>query len=559
MKRLTYLLLSIALLFPLGTFAASPEKAVLNVFTYKADGTLLGESYGFLLDDAQTGVAAYSLFNDAVRAEVIDAKGKKWQVSRILGANSTYDLVKFRLESKSGGEALTLTTSPAASGSSLSMYNYNNGKKSEPILVSITNAADFDDYKYYDITALNDSKNFGCPLIDKAGKVVGIVQKNVGKDAKSACAIDARFVSKLAIGSLGSINTDLQKIQIPKALPADEKDALTFIYMMNTQNTSAARTALNDFIEAFPQNAEGYVNRANFFVRQGDYAAAESDYNKAISMGDNGRSTIKADGVHHAFGKVIYENALSGKPYSGWSLQKAYDEEAAAYAINPQPLYLQQQGQCLYAMKDYNGAAQKYREVNTTDFASPETFYAEALCRSQAGADSLEVLALMDSAVAHMQKPYVRAEAPYLYARAIQEIGVGKKREAVKDLNDYEKTVGATNLNARFYELRYSVERETRMYQQALDDIRTAQSKSSGEEYYLYRLEESSLLLQVGQFDEAIISAEDYLKNNPDDALCCKILGIAYGEKGKKAQAKQYLQRAQAGGQDVDALLQKYK
>ena len=52
-------------------------KAVFNVITYSEDGTIINSGYGCFIAEDGTGVAAFGLFKDAVRADVIDFKGKK--------------------------------------------------------------------------------------------------------------------------------------------------------------------------------------------------------------------------------------------------------------------------------------------------------------------------------------------------------------------------------------------------------------------------------------------------------------------------------------------------
>ena len=81
MKQLLFILL----LLPLSLFGAKkPHQAVVNLISYKADGTILASGYGFLLSAEGKTVVPYTLLEGAVRAEVIDAKGKRYPVSRIV-------------------------------------------------------------------------------------------------------------------------------------------------------------------------------------------------------------------------------------------------------------------------------------------------------------------------------------------------------------------------------------------------------------------------------------------------------------------------------------------
>lgn len=51
-------------------------KAMLNLFTYNAEGKLIKSDVAFYVDNNGSAVCAYSTLKDATRAEVIDAKGK---------------------------------------------------------------------------------------------------------------------------------------------------------------------------------------------------------------------------------------------------------------------------------------------------------------------------------------------------------------------------------------------------------------------------------------------------------------------------------------------------
>ena len=156
------------------------RKAVVNVITYDAAGNVLHSGYGFYLSAQGTAVAPYHIFKDAARADVINNKGKKAAVLRILGANSTYDLVKFSVDVKET-TFLPLTETPAGDADALYLVNYSTSKKQEPVYANVTAVTPFDGYNYYDISAANSDINVGCPLVDATGRAVAVVQKNVGK------------------------------------------------------------------------------------------------------------------------------------------------------------------------------------------------------------------------------------------------------------------------------------------------------------------------------------------------------------------------------------------
>lgn len=540
----------------------SPASAICGVFTYNADGTLYGSAHGFFISADGTGIAPYEIFQNAYRAEVETTDGKKYEVYRIGGASSVYNLVKFTLKNAKTN-ALQIVSSPVAQGKALRIVTTAATKDKSIVSTTAQKVSDFNDYKFYDLAASNENNFVGCPVIDEKGNVVGIVQKNLTKNALTACAIDARTVNTLVMNSVGSINFDLRKINIPKALPTDEKEAVAFIYMMSHKDTVAYATALNDFIETFPFNAEGYVNRAKFYAEIGKYGQSLTDFNTALNYASNSSGMLSADGVHHSLGKTICEviSRNNGQDLDAtWSYANAISEEEKAFAIAQNPLYQQQKGLIQFEQKDYQGAYECFQYVNNSDLASPQSFYYTAFCKEKLGGSKEEILVLLDSAVAHLDRPYTASQAQYLYMRAIQEIKMQKYHAAALDFYEYEKAIGPNNLTAQFYYTKEQAEREARMYQQALEDIRTAQAKSEKPDYYLYRLEEASLLLQVGMFDEAITTSQDLLKELPESSDCYKIIGIAYGEKKEKSLAAKNLNKAKSlGDTTVDALIKKYK
>lgn len=542
--------------------ATTPSAAVCNVYTFDAEGKLYGSANGFFITSDGLGVAPYEIFQNASRAEVITADGKKHEVYRICGASSIYNLVKFSLKEVKT-EALTVASEPVAKGASLKIVTFPAPKAKTLVTTTAQQVSDFNDYKFYDLAAPNHNQYVGCPVIDAAGKVVGVVQKNNTKNALTACAMDARTIKELIVNSVGSINFDLRKINIPKVLPSDENEALAFIYMMNKGDSLNYTTALEDFITAFPGNAEGYVNRGIYKALKGRYNESDADFQKAASVGATSTGTMKKDGVYHAYAKTIYDKVTEGGGEdinTTWSYAGALSMEEKAYSISPNPLYLQQKGNVQYAMKDYQGAYNSFKDVNNSVLASSQSYYSTALSLEKIKGSDEEILTLLDSAVAKMQKPYTVSQAQYLYFRAIQEIKMQKYHNASIDFYEYEKVIGPNQLTALFYYNKEQTERKARMYKQALEDIRTAQAKSEKPDYYLYRLEESSLLLQVGQWDDAIATAQDLLNELPENPDCYKIIGIAYGEKKQKALAIKNLNKAKELGDDtVDAFLKKYK
>lgn len=543
-------------------------KRVVNVITYGPEGNILHNGVGAFIDAGGTCAAAYSLFVGASSADVIDFKGNKLAVHRILGANSSYDLVRFSTTGAKKVEAATLTDTPYfAEGTSLYLCHYTTNKKELPQTVCITNVQAYNDYKYLKTTAANSSSNFGCPLLDEEGNLVAFVQENVEKGDSSSCAIDARFLKNLSITTMSGMNSDLRAINIPKALPATEKDALTYIYMMSTADSVMALTALNDFIAAYPDNAEGYTNRGKFYAAHADYARCEADFATALTKADGDKSTVKSDEVHNELSKLMFQKAVYAPAanYDSWTLKRATEEAATAYGINPQGVYLLQQGRCLYADKQYSAAYDKFMDLTKptddgswTGQALAEAYFYAARSLEQAGGDSLKVISLLDSAIVKLPTPYTAAAAIYFFERAIRLHRVGEMRKAVMDYNEYEKIVGTKNLTAQFYFTREQAELACRMYQQAVDDIHTAIARAP--EDLGLKIEEAVILLRAGEYAQTISVCQTLVSQYPDLADCYKLMGLAYGETKQKQQALKALNKAkELGDTTVDEYIKKYQ
>ncbi|MCH5181320.1 MAG: tetratricopeptide repeat protein [Prevotellaceae bacterium] len=538
--------------------AAAQTESVVNIFTYKADGSLHKSGYGFFATaDGQT-VAPYDLFDGAVRAEVVDAKGRTWPVFRILGANSSYGIVRCSVEGLKNAPFLACGKG-ASAGEAVALSAYAAKKKEKPLPATVTTAEAYDNYSYYSLSAPNEEKYFGCPVTNAAGSVVAIAQRNAASGATTLCALDARFADSLRVSALSALDRDLRAIAIPKAIPAAQEDARTYIYMLSNADSLSAVTAMNDFVAAWPGDADGCLMRGDFFVATGDSVRAEADYAKALALAAAVSPGAEAN-VHYNISRAVLAQAamrrIPGSP--DWTFSRAEAEAAEACRLSDNPLFFMQHGQCLYALCDYRRAYESFLAASTGSFASPQTYFSAARSLELAGGSADSVICLLDSAVACIPRPCSAADASFYYERATRLVQVEKYRAAVADYNEYEKAVGPRNLTDVFYFFREQAEIAGRMYQQALDDIRTAASMRPDNP--VYRLEEAAILLQVGLFEEAIASAGQAIGLQPENADGYKIKGIAQGELGQKKAAAESFRRAQElGDEDATGLLRKYQ
>ena len=572
MKTLTTFILA---LFMSATALAGPlspkdaHKAMFNVFTFDKQGTLLGSGYGFFTSESGEAVASFQLFRGASRAEVVDWKGNRLPVHRILGASENYDMVRFTVSGKKISALALGGAQDLTAGNELTLVRYSTEKKGAPQATQVLTVDNFDAYKYLSISATNEAANLTCPLLDAAGNVVAISQRNVGKDAETACAIDARCIEALTTNMTSFMNSDLQSILIPKALPATEQEAMTYIYMMGYKDSLQAHTAFNDFVTAYPENVEGYVSRAAFLARQRQYEAADADYAQALAKAEKENANLRPDEVHVSLSRLIYQQWVSGVQNlpEAWSMQRAYDEATLAQAAHPSADYRMQQANCLFAMKKYQEAYDNFMAVchdpaiqggDWTARGRSELWYSAARSLELAGGDSLKVIALMDSVIAQLAQPYDETGARFLLERAYRLQSAGEYRRAISDYREYESTMGPRNMTDRFYYNREQLELECKMYQQALDDIQSAMAINPTDP--TYPVEQAYILLRAGLYKETVQACDDMIRVVKDNPDYYKFRGIALGELGKKREARESLLKAQSlGDPNIDALLERYK
>ena len=529
------------------------KKATKSVFTLKtftADGTLQGSACGFFVGSNGEAVSIFAPFKGASRAVIIDAAGKEMAVECILGANETYDVVKFRVAA-SKTLPLTVTAVRPSVDAQVWLLPYREVKKVPQGVVR--KAETFNThYGYYTVALQMPEHTVGAPLMTAEGEVVGLMQHAVSASDTLNYAVSALFADSLTINGLSINDRVLRQTAVKKALPADESQALLSLYLASSSLDSLAYAALvDDFIRQFPQNYNGYAYKAQLKANAQRYAEADALMAQAL------KTASATDEAHYSYSRLIYQKAMdtASVPYEPWTLDLALKEAQAAYSVSPQPVYLQQQAYVLYAQKKYADASAVYEQLFATSLRSPELFYEASQCK-QVQQDTVAQLALLDSCVAQFSRPYLKEAAPYLLIRAQALMDAGHYRKAVADLNDYGQLMSA-QVNARFYYLRFQAEVSGRLYQQALNDIRKAVEMEPQTD--LYYSEKASLEVRVGMYDEAIATANETIRMFPEQSDGYLFLGLAQCLKGQKAEGVKNLHKAkELGDPQADQLIEAY-
>lgn len=553
MKRL-YILTSLLMLAVCAMaqpdWAKKASKSVFTLKTFAADGTLIASTNGFFVRDNGEAVSCFSPFKGASRAVVIDASGKEIPVALILGANETYDVVKFQV-AKAKVQPLALAGKSAAKDEAVWLLPYRETKRVPQGTVQKTETFN-GNYAYYTLELTMPDNSVGTPLLNANGEVIGLMQQpNAVGDAKSF-AVSALFADSLKVNGLSINDPVLRSTQIKKALPDDLNQAQLTLYMGGSlQDSLAYVTLIEDFIAKFPKEPDGYAYRAQMLADGHHFAEADRDMQKALKVAE------KPDEVHYSYSRLILQKMVYSTDtlYKAWTFDRAFDEAAEAYRLNAQPTYRQQQAFVRYVQQNYAEAYDIYESLFQSSLRSADLFYSASLCKQQLK-DSTAQLALLDSCVAQFSRPYLKEVAPYLLSRAQLLMDLGRHRQAVSDLNDYEEVMKA-QVNSNFYYMRFRVETEGRLFQQALNDIEKAITMTPQSD--LYYAEKASLQIRVGLYDEAVETAKTCIQLAPEHSDGYLFLGLAQCLKDQKAEGVKNLQKAkELGDAQADELIEKY-
>lgn len=512
MKRILFILITFHLSL-ITSFAQNPswvKKAANAVFTLKtfgADGQLLASANGFFINENGEAVSPFTPFKNAQRAVVIDTQGKEWPVESIIGANDMYDVAKFQVTVKKP-TTLTVAQTAATTGTTLWLLPYSAKKVPTCEQGTVSQAEQFQSaYTYYTLQMQADDQHSGCPVLNEAGEVIGMLQPAAGGQEPSAYAVGANFAADIKTTGLSFNDMALRSTQIAKAVPNNYDDAVLSLYVaLSFMNANEYSEYINRFIAKFPNATDGYIYRARQSASEGNFDSADADMKQAVKVAE------KKDDAHYQYAQMIYQKAIlqDNQPYEPWSLERALEESKEAYAANPQPVYRQQQAQILYAQQKYAEACNIYLELTKSNLQAAEMYYAASQCKVQMD-DKKSAVLLLDSAVNQFTKPYTRTVAPYLRVRAQLSMEIKRFQQAINDMNDLVALIpGNPELWA----------------------------------------EKASYEIRVNLIDQALESAAECLRLNPKGSDGYLMSGIAQCQKGNKEEGLKNLQKAKELGND---------
>ncbi len=556
MKRL-FTTIASAILLILGANAqpSSVKNITKSMFTLKAfdkNGNTIASTNGIFTSANGEGVCTWKPVANAARAELTDCNGRKYEVNTIIGANELYDVCKIKAatQGKTVPAAVATTTQP--DGSKVWLLTSTDRKVPGKQYEVQRTETFMDKYAYYILNYNDEIPDAGSPFVNEKGEVIGLLQTS--ETSNEIHAVDVQYIMSLKLETMALNSPMLSKTGIRMELPADKDQALLLLMMSSEQRDSAKyANYMNDFIEKFPHEVDGYSTRALSRVASNDFAGADADMKTALK-----EATNKAE-AHAEYARVMYHKLVysADTTFTAWTFDKALQEAETAYKMDAQPSYKHRMAQINFSKGEYATAYDMFMNLTTTPLRSGEVFYEAAQCKAHLQAPQEEIIVLLDSAVAACPKPLTNVSAPYILARATAYDAIKEYRKALADYNTYD-TLMYGRASAEFYYTRYRCELNIRQYQQALNDIAHAAYINPQEPLYLAEM--ASLELRVNRLDEAVNAADFCLKISPDNTDALIIKGVALAKSGKKAEGMECLKKAdELGDERAKEMMEKYK
>lgn len=533
------------------------RKAVVTVTTFNRDNQQIASGNGFFVTETGEALSAYSLFKDAARAVVKDADGREMEVTRILGADELYDVIRFRVDAPKRVVFLPLSAEPVAKGTAVYLLPYSQGKVTKFGQGVVTEVSKLKDpYSYYKMSMPLEPGEANAPLLTETGEVFGLAQEDASGKNTDSYAVSAGYANSLSIAPADIFNTMYSSIGIKKAWPADVEQAQVALFLSgNVQDAKSYLATLDDFIATFPESADGYLSRANHYAFRRAELAPSAEGQRALldkALDDleiAARYTEKKSDNLYDRAKLIYNIALSDTTLKGdavWNTSVAMETVQRAIDENDQPLYHQLRGDIRFNDGKYEEAYEDYMTVNRSDMAVASSWYMAAKAKQNLpNANFGELIALLDSAVVACGNPPSAEAASYILERIDLKLKLMNYIGALADYDLYY-TVMKGEVNDSFYYYREQAKFRLGDLEGALADIRQALRMSPDDP--VYHAEEASVFLRQEKYDEALNSVANALKLAPDFAACHRLRGICYLRQQKKEEARAALQKAKELG-----------
>ncbi len=562
MKRILLLILICCHLLPATSqknatnWMYKSKKAVVLITTYGKDGAKLTSGIGIFVSETGDVLSAYELFKGAEKATVTDTEGKTYPVTRVIGADELYDVIKVKAETPKKVQFFPIAADPLAVGTVAYLLPYSTEKKADFEQGTITEVSKLKDpYSYYKLSVPLEDGRVNSPILNAEGEVFGLAQADASGKKDVSYAVSASYVNNLAVSSTDFLNSVYNNIGIKKAWPADVEQAQVVLFLKgSTQDAKTYLETLNDFIATFPNSADGYLNRANHYAgRRAELAATPGEQANYLKLALDDIETAskysdKKGDVYYNKAKLIYGVSAGDTTLTdpAWSVQAAQQTIQKAIEEDDAPVYHQLAGDIHFYLKEFDQAYNEYMVVNNSDLASPNSFYWAAKAKENTpGFNIGDVIALLDGAVDKCGLPLTSEAGQYILERIDWKLRLSQYAEAIADYDLYYKAMKG-DVGSSFYFYREQAKFRAGDMEGALADIKEAVRLSP--DVPDYRAEEASVYVRMKNYTDALASIEETLKVAPDFAACYRLKGICYVRMEKKAEACEALNKAKELG-----------
>jgi tetratricopeptide (TPR) repeat protein len=563
MKKVFILLLTVLQTVPVAAQKKAPKwldkasKAIITIETTTKEG-VSKTGNGFFIQENGEAVSSYDLFGNAEKAVVTTSAGEKLPVTRILGADELYGVIRFQVAIPKKTIFLTQVKTAIQPGSTA--YIPPSAEAEVPVQGAISEITKINGaYDYYKVDMSLPKSQESYPLLTENGEVFALTQADASGKGKTY-GISIAYIKSLQITSMDLLKHTFSNIGIRKAWPQTAEDAqIALLLHTSREDARSYLETLNDFITTFPDNTESYISRASHYAyHRKELASTENEQLKMLDLAladleKTEKQTKNRGNIYYNKAKLIFGIVTSDSTlrHKNWDVETAKGYIQKAISEEDQPTYRQLEGDIALYNGDYETAFRSYSIVNQSPVASGASFYLAAKSKQQIpGFNYVEIIALLDSAVA--KSPITEAQA-YLLESVDLKMQTGFYEQAVKDYDKYFIFTGG-NVGDGFYYYREQAKFRSNDFEGALKDIENAILLNK--DNAVYQAEMASVYLRLKEPVKAQECIEKAIALEPEFASAYRLLGVSLIRQDKKEEAcKNFGKAKELGDQIVDKLI----
>jgi tetratricopeptide (TPR) repeat protein len=557
MQKKNIFLFSLLFLFAVSSLFSQSDEAqkilennragVVSLTAYGSNKQIVGEGSGFVLEN---GVMAtnYLLISQAIAVEGKNFQGKKVKIESILGVDKNSFLALLKTKGKE--PALSLGNSDDLKKDN-KVFAIGTNEAGE-ITVSegtVTNIQDYAPGRRIIDSSVSVSDNFsGGPVLDTKGQVLGVT---IVLERGLKFIIPSNLVKTLP----KKAEVKFKDWQHEDYLSTLDGSFLAGKISSFLDETAKAEKYLEKVIKNAPGNIEAQSLLASIFIRQRNYEAAISAYNKMIELDAN------RDDAYYGVG-IVYFNMRRFKE-AVLPLEKAVQlnsehKDAYFYIANSYE-----------ELKDFAKAAESYEKyVNLKPEKLGTAYWHLGLCRFELGQFEAAAAAFQEALKENPQDTlindklaqafqkagqYEKAEQVYKYLaqlspeyslnyyrtilRMYDEAGLGDKAiEAAKKIVELNPKDSDS-----LYNLGYMYAKQ-RKYNEAIEALKKVIQMRPNFEYAYLTL--ANCYVELKQWSKCIETYSKYVEIVPDNADAWHAIGVSYMQLKKYDYALEPLLKA---------------